>query len=107
MTNEKFNPDKKILETIKKDNVDWFNTKSIEIVVKIEKEVAHYFQRRDLLPNQRIEKELEDGGLIISCKTSFDKEVLSIIRYWIPNIEIISPNEIKVKLNDSLKNYLK
>ena len=39
-----------------------------EIVLKVAREVADYFQRRKLIANQVIEKELEDGGLILSAK---------------------------------------
>jgi hypothetical protein len=37
-------------------------------VLKINGEVAGYFKRRKLIANQVIEKELEDGGLLVSAK---------------------------------------
>ena len=52
-------------------------------------------------------KELEDKGLLVSCKVSFDEEILKIVRYWIPNVEIISPDYLKEKLETGLKEYLK
>lgn len=69
----------------------WMGEEKKEIVLKIAREVAGYFKRRKLIANQVIEKELEDGGLIISAKFGHVNQVLPIVRYWIPHIRIISP----------------
>ena len=60
-----------------------------------------------MIANQVILKELEDGSLLVSCKVSFEEEILKIVRYWIPNVEIISPDSLKNHLENSLKEYLK
>ena len=44
----------------------WLSEEKREIVFKISREVASYFKRRQLIANQVIEKELEDGWLIVS-----------------------------------------
>jgi predicted DNA-binding transcriptional regulator YafY len=87
----KFEVDDKVLETIKEDDNIWFSSKQIEVVLKVEKDVAGYFSRRNILPNQAIVKELTDGGLLVSTKVAFDEEILKLVRYWIPNVEIVSP----------------
>ena len=38
---------------------------------------------------------------------TFEEEILQTVRYWIPNIKIISPVTLQKKLEDSLKEYLK
>jgi predicted DNA-binding transcriptional regulator YafY len=85
----------------------WLNDDNKEIVLKIDQEVAGYFKRRKLIANQVIEKELEDGGLIISAKVGHPNQVVPIVRYWIPHIRIISPEGLQAEMEKELTEYLK
>lgn len=96
------NVDKVLIE---EDGI-WFGEEKKEIVLKIAKEVAGYFKRRKLIANQVIEKELEDGGLIVSAKVGHPNQVLPIVRYWIPHIRIISPEGLQIELEEDLQGYL-
>lgn len=98
---------KEILDTIEDDNNIWFSDKQIEVVLKVEKNVASYFLRRNILPKQTIVKELADGGLLVSTKVAFDEEILRLVRYWIPNVKIVSPTDLQDKLENELRKYLK
>lgn len=60
---------------IEEDGI-WLNQDKIEMVLTVTKEVAMYFKRRKLIANQVIEKELADGGLIISAKVGHVNQVL-------------------------------
>ncbi len=73
--------------------------------INVNKEIAGYFKRRQLIANQVIVKQLEDGGLIISAKGHIN-QILPIIRYWIPNLQIISPKFLMVRLENELAEYL-
>jgi len=84
----------------------WMSNDKQEVVLSINKDIAGYFKRRQLIANQVIVKELEDGGLIISAKGHIN-QILPIIRYWIPNIQIISPEFLQVELEKELAEYLK
>jgi predicted DNA-binding transcriptional regulator YafY len=84
----------------------WLSEEKQEVVLKISKEVASYFKRRRLIANQVIEKELEDGGLIVSAKVGHPNQVIPIVRYWIPHIKIISPEELQRELENGLSTYL-
>jgi len=84
----------------------WLSEDRKEIVLKISKEIAGYFRRRKLIANQVIEKELEDGGLIVSAKVGHPNQVLPIVRYWIPNIRIISPDGLQSEMERGLTEYL-
>jgi len=105
-TTVEFKVDADIQETIKDDDNIWFSPKKIEVVLKVEKEVSGYFLRRDILPNQTIVKNLADGGLLVSTKVAFEEEILKLVRYWIPNVEIVSPAYLQDKLEDDLRKYL-
>lgn len=84
----------------------WFAEKQHEIVLKVSADVASYFKRRKLIANQVIEKELADGGLLISAKVGHPNQVLPIVRYWVPHIRIVSPESWQKDLERSLLDYL-
>ncbi len=84
----------------------WLSEEKQEIVMKVHRDIAGYFKRRKLIANQVIEKELEDGGLIVSAKVGHPNQVVPIIRYWIPNIRIISPESLQGQMEKELADYL-
>ena len=85
----------------------WLSEVNQEVVLKINEEVAGYFKRRKLIANQVIEKELEDGGLLVSAKVGHLNQILPIIRYWLPHIRVISPESLQQELEQGLTEYLK
>jgi predicted DNA-binding transcriptional regulator YafY len=102
-----FEPDSAVEKTLLDDDGIWLGEVRSEIVLKVSKEAAAYFKRRKLIANQVIEKELEDGALILSAKVGHVNQVLPIVRYWIPHIQIISPDHLQAELNDELSEYLR
>lgn len=84
----------------------WFTDSQHEVVLKVSAEVAGYFKRRKLIANQVIEKELADGGLLISAKVGHPNQVLPIVRYWVPHIKIVSPESWQRDLERSFLDYL-
>lgn len=101
-----FDPDPEIDKKLAQEDGVWLGGESKEIVLKIASNVAGYFKRRRLIANQVIEKELEDGGLIISAKVGHPNQVLPIVRYWIPHIRIISPEGLQGEMERELATYL-
>lgn len=92
--------------TLAREDGVWFSEEPIEIVLKIDKSVAPYFKRRQLIANQTIEKELADGSLILSARVGHRNQVVPIVRYWIPNIRIISPDGLQDEIDSELRAYL-
>lgn len=101
-----FDPNPDIDKTLNEEDGIWLGEEKKEIVLKISAEIAGYFKRRKLIANQVIEKELEDGGLIVSAKVGHPNQVLPIVRYWIPHIRIISPEGLQGELETELAAYL-
>ena len=101
-----FKVDPQIDQKLDEDDGIWLSDDKQEVVLKVRAEVAGYFKRRKLIANQVIEKELEDGGLIISAKIGHSNQIIPIVRYWIPHIKVISPEELQVEIDKSLKEYL-
>lgn len=102
-----FTPDPAVHKTLLEEDSIWLNPDKKEIVLTITREAASYFRRRKLIANQLIEKELENGGLIVSAKVSHPNQILPIVRYWLPNVRIISPESLQTQMEQQLQDYLK
>ena len=102
-----FTPDPAVNATLAEEDSIWLSAHKKEVVLKIAREAAGYFRRRKLIAGQVIEKELEDGGLIVSCKVAHPNQILPIVRYWIPSVRIISPEGLQVDMESSLLSYVK
>lgn len=101
-----FAVDAGVEKTLADEDGIWIGEQKQEVVLTVAKEVAGYFKRRKLIANQVIEKELEDGGLILSAKVGHTNQVLPIVRYWIPHLRIISPETLQLQLEAELASYL-
>jgi predicted DNA-binding transcriptional regulator YafY len=101
-----FAADPSVEKTLVEEDGIWLGEEKREIVLKISAEVAGYFKRRKLIANQVIEKELEDGGLIVSAKIGHVNQVLPIVRYWIPHLRVISPEGLQAELERDLARYV-
>jgi predicted DNA-binding transcriptional regulator YafY len=101
-----FHWDANIDNQITEEDGIWLSEAKQEIMIQVRAEVADYFKRRRLIANQVIEKELVDGGLIISAKVGHPNQVLPIVRYWIPHLRIISPEGLQEELEQGLSQYL-
>lgn len=95
-----------LLKELENEESVWSNEQKFEVVIKVSPDVAEYFQRRDLVVGQVIEKELNDGGLIISSNVSHKNEVLPVVQYWLPHLRIISPESLQQEMETAIKNYL-
>lgn len=104
--NTHFAHDTEIDKMLREEDGIWLGEEKKEIVLKISGEIAGYFKRRKLIANQIIEKELEDGGLIISAKVGHVNQVIPIVRYWLPHIRIISPEGLQTEMEKVLQKYL-
>lgn len=101
-----FTPDKAILSRIENGDGIYFEGVIDEIVLKVSSDVSVYFTRRAILPNQTIVQELLDGTLIVMCQKVHEQEILPLVRYWIPHVEIVAPDSMKVKLMSQLQQYM-
>lgn len=101
-----FNPDISVNKTLSEEDSIWLNPDKTEVVLQVKRDAANYFKRRKLIAGQVIEKELEDGGLIVSGKVAHANQILPIVRYWLPNVKIISPKSLQADMEQQLKGYL-
>lgn len=101
-----FTPDPALHKLLTEEDSVWLNQKKTEVVLKVTEPAAGYFQRRKLVGGQKIVKELEDGGLIISGLIAHPDQILPIVRQWIPCIRVISPAGLQAQVENQLQSYL-
>lgn len=98
-----FNKEKvdKLLENSR--NLWFYDSEKTKVKVEIKKDFAHYFQRKVLLPNQKIEETLKNGNIVIEFEVYNRGDLASLIFKWIPNIKILSPEKYKKFLAKELE----
>ncbi len=106
LSDSTFDPDPSVSKTLTEEDGIWLNEKKLEVVLKITGAAASYFRRRKLVANQVVEKELEDGGMIVSTKVAHVNQILPTVRHWIPNIRIISPEGLQAEMESEIRSYL-
>ena len=74
-----------------KDDV-WFTEGTTEVLLRVAPEVAHYFTRRALLPQQQHRVDA-DGSLLVTTHINHPNQLLPVVRYWLPNVRIVKPVE--------------
>ena len=106
LLDEHFELDPAIDTLLNAEDSIWLNEKKTEVVLTISPPAAQYFRRGKLISQQVIEKELEDGGVIVSGKFAHPNQILPIVRFWLPHIRIVSPTAWQDELNDGIRAYL-
>lgn len=97
------------LDTLLKNSISiWFqqNTEPFEVKLYASKIATKYFQRRSL-PTQSITSLNEDGSMEFIVNITHEMEILPIIKYWIPHLQVIEPMWIRDNIKDDLEKYLK
>lgn len=84
----------------------WLGEKRQRVILRVSAKVAGYFERRQLLPNQLIERKLDGGDVLLSTTVVRADEVLPVVRYWIPHVRIVEPAEFQRQLEAGLSSYL-
>lgn len=107
-SSKSYKPDSKIVEQLVDGENIWFGTadEKEQVILKIDSRVASHFQSRQLLPEQQIDKKLDNGGLIVSSHVVNSLQILPIVRYWLPHVHIVSPEGLKLELEEELRAYL-
>lgn len=106
VSDDTFEPHADIRRQIEEDDDVWFGEEKTEVLLTVAPQVAYYFQRRKLLPLQTIDKELENGGLLVSSRISDENQILPLVRYWIPHVRILDPGWLRDRLEGGLQKFL-
>lgn len=101
-----YKPDPQILSQLEDEKSIWFGQEKLEVILTVHVDVASYFQQRELLPEQQVIKELDDGNLLLSSRITHVTQILPLVRYWIPHLKIVNPVGLQEQIEEELKEYL-
>lgn len=101
-----FVPEERIEQCIDEEDDVWFSLHKFPVRLHVNASVAGYFLRRDVLPGQTIHQKNSDGSLEISCRIADERQLLPWVRYWLPNLTILSPESLQVTLQAQLADAL-
>ncbi len=95
-----------ILKQIEESETVWIsNSKPIVIKLKINSDFKEYFKENVTLPGETNRTEANDGSLIVDISASVLDEIKSIVKYWIPRIEVLEPKELKEIIKQEIIEY--
>jgi len=82
-----------------------FGTKQL-ITLHVSPTVAEFVTRRPLFPEQNLLNKLPDGSLHISTTVTEPQYLFRWLRYWLPEIKIISPESLAQRFMDDIEQKL-
>lgn len=75
----------------------------VEALLCVSAHAAEYVTRRALFPSQRIIKQHDDGSLTLSTAISDPHTLFRWLRYWLPDIGILSPTSLREQFEEDLQ----
>jgi predicted DNA-binding transcriptional regulator YafY len=83
-----------------------YNTREVEVILRVNKSIKRYFIRKKYLPSQKIGKEFDDGSLEVKYQITNYREIEDIVLKWLPKVEIIQPRRLKKHIKRAIKKKL-
>jgi predicted DNA-binding transcriptional regulator YafY len=103
---QNFSRDTRVEASIQTEEGIWHSVQPLKVLLSVAPEAAGYFKRRQLIPHQKIVDETVDGTLTVETTVGHPNQILPIVRYWIPNVRILSPAYWQEQLSEQLSSYL-
>ncbi len=100
-----FTPEESAVELLEKHLDPWVSPDTFEVKIFINGNISHYFTRRNLLPEQEVIG-VHNEGVTLRCQAAHENQILPLIFYWLPNIQVLEPAWLKDKLFGTLESYL-
>lgn len=104
VSSDTFQPDNALKQTIENADSVWHG-ETFRVVLKVSARARQFFKRRQLVPQQTVLDETDTCLLIESHITHAD-QLLPIVQYWIPYVEIVEPMEMQNQLVEQLQDFL-
>jgi len=106
--NRTFTIHKEITDFIKTIQTPWanFGQSSKVIQLRIEKKIRRFFIFKKYLPSQKVTKTYDNGDILVEYTVTNYHELEELIIKWLPNIEIVSPRNLKKMIKRTLKQKL-
>lgn len=85
----------------------WFSLNKMEITVEVLPDIARYFERRNILPQQKIINKTAEGKLIVTTQIAHRDQLFPTLRFWLPNVRVLAPELEAAAFVEQLSNYLR
>lgn len=104
-----FSTKKELLKLLDNSINVWFNDdiEPYEVILFLNKHAAKTLKRRPISKSQRVISEYKDGSCDISLQITHEREIISIVQYWMPHIKIVSPEWINERILGHIERFLK
>jgi predicted DNA-binding transcriptional regulator YafY len=107
MLEDRFRISKNVEDLISNAINIWFDeSESFEIELLIDVSIAKYFMRKPISKSQRLKEFDDDGNMIVTLDITNEKEIIPIVKYWLPNITVLKPVELNDTIKDEIKKFL-
>lgn len=106
LSGQRFDIDDDIKQQIDASDGIWFGEHLTPVIIQADNYASGYFIQKQILPNQKIIKSLDDGGLLIQSDVYHQSQLFPMIRSWIPHLTITEPKDWQRDLESGLREYL-
>ncbi len=100
-----FSANENTLALLEKSPDPWLSEDNFTVTLFVNHNVSVYLKRRDLLPSQQIIHE-DKKGITLTCQASHENQIIPLIFYWLPNIDVLEPAWLKAKVVHTLQHYI-
>lgn len=106
LTSEQFKLQSHITQYFAEEDDVWFSLDKQIVLLKIAADVSHFFKRRNVLPAQKLIRKEPNGDLIVQTKMAHENQLFPLLRYWLPNLTIISPISLQQRFYQKLNQQI-
>ena len=62
--------------------------------------------RKPISKSQRLKEFDSNGNMIVTLDITNEKEIIPIVKYWLPNIKVLKPIGLNKKIQEDVKKFL-
>ena len=106
LTTENFTPELHIVKYFTEEDDVWFTLEKQSVKVKVAADVSYYFQRRSVLPAQKLIQQEPNGDLIVQTEMAHENQLFPLLRYWLPHLTIVSPTSLQLRFYQQLNQHI-
>lgn len=106
VTSSHFTPEPHIAQYFAEEDDVWFSLDKQTVQITVSAEVSSYFLRRKILPAQKLIRQDPNGELIVQTEMAHENQLFPLLRYWLPNLTIISPLSLQQRFHQKLNQQL-
>jgi len=102
-----FVPKQHILDSMENSLNIWFspNTEPFEVTLWLDRVAVVYFERKPIAKSQKLYKK-PDGTAELIVKITHAEEIYPIVKFWLPTVRILEPQEMQEEFESMLQDYL-